>query len=32
MHGLQFLVLLALAIASGANEDTLVIKIGWLIT
>ncbi|EDW88912.1 glutamate receptor ionotropic, kainate 2 [Drosophila yakuba] len=28
MHGLQLLVLLALALSSGANEDNLVVKIG----
>jgi len=32
MSAIQFLVLAALVLSSGANEETLVVKIGWLIT
>jgi len=31
MSAIQFLVLAALVLSSGANEETLVVKIGWLI-
>jgi len=32
MSAIQFLVLAALIFSSGANDETLVVKIGWLIT